>query len=661
MAPTSDPKRFEQLKATGNLPSPKGVALAIIRLTQREDVTLVELANVIKSDPAFVGRLIKAANGVLQLGRRPVVSVQESLLVLGLPAVRTLALGFSLLNSYRRGACRAFDYPAYWSGSVIMAIAAQYLSQRVRVAAADEMFSLGLLAQVGRLALANLYPDAFGALLQSLAADRAALRRAERESFAVDHGELTGLMLSDWGLPRVFVDAAANYEACVPGDDAADGSRDRQLMMVLALADGLAGLLLSGDEAEDEARLAALLPMAEELGMDDAALRAFIEQILPEWQSWAGMLDLPAQIAPRRAVPAPAPAPVPVAEGETLPLQSPVRPRPPRGEEERLRVLVVDDDAAIRATTMAVLAEQGHLVFEAQDGNEGLERALEILPDMMLVDWVMPRMDGLELVRSLRAARQGRGIYILLLTVLEDEARLVEAFEAGVDDFVAKPFSPRLLAARLLAGRRVVKLYKELEQDREELRHFAAQLAVTNRRLREAALTDSLTGFPNRRYAMERLLQEWAASERSRRPLSCMLVDLDNFKQINDAEGHDAGDQVLREAASCFKQALRRQDVICRTGGDEFLVICLDTGLDAACGCAERLRGAAGGLQIRRGERTLKLTVSVGVATRDPAMADVDALIKCADRGAYMAKGRGRNAVVAAQLNGTEEGNIEEA
>ena len=128
-----DISKFEQLRASGQLPSPKGVALAILRLTQREDASMAELARIIKSDPAFVGRLIKAANSVSANPGRPVVSVQEAMVVLGMPAVRNLALGLSLLSQYRKGTCREFDYERFWSASLACGIAMQALAQHTRV------------------------------------------------------------------------------------------------------------------------------------------------------------------------------------------------------------------------------------------------------------------------------------------------------------------------------------------------------------------------------------------------------------------------------------------------------------------------------------------------------------------------------------------------
>ncbi|MCX8018175.1 MAG: diguanylate cyclase, partial [Rhodocyclaceae bacterium] len=310
-----------------------------------------------------------------------------------------------------------------------------------------------------------------------------------------------------------------------------------------------------------------------------------------------------------------------------------------------LRVLVVDDDKSIRFLLKAMLAQAGYEVYEAENGQAAFEKALEVRPHILITDWMMPLLDGVELTRQLRQTKLGRGIYILILTALEAEDKLVEAFDAGVDDFMSKPLNTRVLGARLRAGQRVVMLQQEIERDREEIRRFAAELAVTNRRLQEAALTDVLTGFPNRRFAIERFQQEWQAANRSKRPLACLLIDLDHFKSINDSHGHDVGDLVLKEAAQAIKRGVRAQDVVCRTGGDEFLVICPETDLAAALVCGERVRRAVAALKLSTGALSLEIGVSVGVAVREAGMADIDALIKRADEGLYLAKQKGRNAV----------------
>lgn len=632
-----DITKFEKLKASGNLPSPKGVALAIMRLTQKEDASMAELARIIKSDPAFVGRLIKAANSVNANPGRPVVSVQEALVVLGMPAVRNLALGFSLLSQYKHGACKGFDYPKYWSSCLACGIALQALTVTTRVAQAEEAFSVGLLARVGELALATLYPGEYAEILRAAAdGEAAALARLETERLAMNHRELTAAMLADWGLPKIFSETVNVHELSdeVPYRE---GSREYLLVQALALSRLIAEICAAG-----EAMRAALMPrlflLGGKLSIENEDLMALCDGVVRAWTEWAAILNVSAGAVPRfeelaRAHAAEAPASAAQAEGLA----------------PRIRVLVVDDDRSIRLLVRTVLEDAGYDVVEAADGEEAMRIALEVQPQMLIVDRIMPQKDGLALTRALRETDLGRGMYILMLTALGDEEKLVEGFEMGVDDYLAKPLNQRLLRARLRAGQRVVRLYQDMERDRDELRRFAAELAVTNRRLQEAALTDVLTGFPNRRYAMERIQQEWSSSTRSRRPLSCMMIDLDQFKPVNDTHGHDAGDAYLKQVALAVRGAVRAQDVVCRTGGDEFLVICPDTALQAAIACAERVRRAVEQTPINLGKQATRASLSLGVAVRADAMPNVDALIKCADEGVYLAKQQGRNRVAYTQ------------
>lgn len=635
-----DLSRFEQLKASGNLPSPKGVALAIMRLTQRDDASFGELARIVKSDPAFVGRLVKAANSVNANPGRPVVSVQDALVVLGMPAVRNLALGFSLLSQYKTGACKAFDYSGFWSGSLAAALALQALTLRTGAAPAEEAFSVGLLARVGELALATMYADGYAQVLaEAQAKEAGGLVELEQRQFALDHRELTAAMLADWGLPPVYCEPVRHHEDADAAVFPQDG-RPYQLQQSLALSRTVADICLA-EESARAARLPRLFALGRRLSIEAEELQQLCDRALRQWAEWGALLSVSAHPVPsfellaRSAAPSAAPAEAGVPD-----------------DTARLRLLLVEDETALRLAMKGVLEEAGYEVFEAADGEEGLRLALDCLPHMMVVDWLLPHRDGIALTRALRETRIGRGVYILFLTSVDGEARIIEALDAGADDYLAKPLNPRLLAARLRAGQRIVRMQQELERDREEIRRAAGELAIANRRLQEMALTDPLTGFPNRRYAMERIRQEWAAASRSNRPLAVMVLDLDRFKQVNDSHGHDAGDACLRQAAAAIRGALRAHDVVCRTGGDEFLVISPDTDLAAALACAERVRLAVEAAPIGNGARPLQAATSIGVAVRDAAMADAEALIKRADQGVYLAKQQGRNRVASARATG---------
>lgn len=623
-----DLAKFDQLKAAGDLPSPKGAALAIIRLTQRDDVPMADLARAVKSDPAFVARLIKAANAVRGAGGRPIASIHDSLIVLGIPAVRSMALGFSLLSNFTSGSCRNFDYQRFWSHSLVFAVGLQALVKVTHAAPADEAFSVGLLAHIGELALATIFPEDYARLLAQLQEPGAAgLLELEQRTFVMTHNALTAAMMLDWGLPKVFAEPVFHHEK-PEGADFAEGDRLNAMLWSLVLADRIADICLAADD-QRRALMPALFEVGNRLAIEAETLVAICDQVAREWREWGDLLNVQT-------------AEVPAFEELSQPAKA-------VADGERMRVLVVEDDPGMRAVLRAMLSGAGHEVFEATNGRQGFEMAVDIQPQIMIVDWMMPEMDGIELTRALRQTRTGRSVYILLLTGVEEDDKLVEAFEAGVDDFMVKPLKPRLLAARLRAGQRVVSLQQEVERDREEIRHFAAELAVTNRRLQEAALTDALTGFPNRRYVVERIEQEWATSTRSGRPLTCMLIDIDRFKAINDSHGHDVGDLVLKQTALALRSGLRTQDVISRLGGDEFLVICPDTDLQSALVCAERMRLAVEAVEVAAAGHRLRSSVSIGLAVRDAAMADADALIKCADRGVYLAKQRGRNRLAAVQ------------
>ena len=253
-----DLEKFEQLKATGVLPSPKGAAMAIIRLTRRDDVPLSDLAHAVKGDPAFVGRLIKAANSVQAGTRRPVASVNDALVVLGIPTVRALALGFSLLSENRSGRCKNFDYSRFWSLSLARAIALQALVMRTRLAAPEECFSVGLLSHIGELSLATLFPEEYSHLLADAKAESVEGRFArERESFAMTHAELSAAMLMDWGLPKAFIEPVHNHEQ-VEKAGIVEGSRPYGITWALALAHRIAEMCLA-PELERRSMMPAVL------------------------------------------------------------------------------------------------------------------------------------------------------------------------------------------------------------------------------------------------------------------------------------------------------------------------------------------------------------------------------------------------------------------
>lgn len=304
----------------------------------------------------------------------------------------------------------------------------------------------------------------------------------------------------------------------------------------------------------------------------------------------------------------------------------------------------MDDDPLTLVRLKKPIAELGHRMRTCTSGQQALAEIARRPPQIIITDWSMQPIDGISLCQTVRASKAGKYIYILMLTANESEGELVKAFEAGVDDYLVKPVSLKVLQARLRAGCRIVQLQQELAKERAELKSKTKELVLLSRKLEQLANTDLLTGLPNRRYAQRRLQQELAQAQRYCRPLSVMILDLDYFKSINDTLGHIAGDEVLKYTASIMQNALRTSDVLCRWGGEEFMAIVPNADLEAARKLAERLRQALiaqppKGLNLKR-----PVTVSIGVGSCPPAC-DLAALFHAADRALYRAKEKGRNCV----------------
>ena len=631
-----DKTKFHELKATGLLPSPKGVALAIMELAQNENVTNATMTRTIQADPALAARIVNAANTAQFAGRRPVASIADAVVVLGLSAVRQIALGISLVSEYRDGKCESFDYKRFWSSSLVTALAMQAIVRHTRSAIPEEMFLLGLLSRIGCLALATVYPRDYAEVLNEHAhGTMASLSPLERRQFATDHNELTAALLSDWGLPEVLVEPVLHHEHPVTGKFA-EGGRAFALCHGLNLAGYFSDLCLA-PEAARPAMLPNLYLLGLRIGLDADHVSAIAEQCVRDWQEWGRLLEVPTGNVDPVAE---------LARAAENGAADPARGTDENAESKRkLRLMVVDDDPTTLEFLNSLLAEAGYAVFSAVNGKQALDRALECWPQLILVDWKMPEMDGIQFCRALRSMKLGRGVYVVMLTGNEDESAVIEAFEAGIDDHVMKPINPKILLARLRAGERVVSLQNEIESDREEVRRFAAELATTNRHLNEVALLDPLTGIPNRRYAMGRLDQEWAAAQRGARALACMMIDIDHFKPVNDTHGHDVGDIVLQSVADVLKRTARTHDVVSRIGGEEFLMVCPDTDAVAAGQCAERLRQAVASNSVQVGNVAIRVTISVGVAAMSTAMGGPEVMVKAADQAVYAAKQAGRNRI----------------
>jgi len=627
---------LSRLKASDRLPAPKGVALEVINLTQREDVSNHDIVRLVGADPALSARVIKAANVLLVNPSRPIATITDAVTVLGVHALRQLVLGIALIADYRHGPCKQFNYFHFWAHSLLTGIAAKHLVARVRLAVPEEIFVLGLLGNIGQLALATAHPAEYGSMLEHTKAPDE-LRRQERDKFGCDQAELSEAILADLHFPRIFQMLARDFRQ-PEVTKAAEGSREWRLLHLLHVASHLADACLASP-TERGALVAKLRLHAARVAIETDHLIEIGDACVRDWLDWLelmhmGMVHIPPFVELLSQSEA-ADAAVEVPQWAYA-----------NQADYKMRFLLVEDNRDMLVLLEAVLKAAGHEVLVARNGVEAMRIVEGQRPQLVITGWTMPLMDGITLCRRLRESPERRDVYVILLTLDESVDRLVEAFDAGADDYLVKPVAQKVFFARLRAAQRVVRLQEELAYDREQLLRFSKDLAASNERLQRLALTDALTELPNRRFAMERLEQEWALSRRGDRALTCMMVDVDYFKSINDKFGHQAGDEALKCIANILRQSARTQDVVCRYGGEEFVVICPDTGIDAAYQCAERLRQNVAGLKFKNQGADIKLTISIGVAEKKKSVSSIEELLSHADECLYAAKQGGRNRTV---------------
>ena len=296
-----------------------------------------------------------------------------------------------------------------------------------------------------------------------------------------------------------------------------------------------------------------------------------------------------------------------------------------------MRVLVAEDDLTSRLVLQSNMAKWGYEVLSVPDGDRAWEELQKPdAPALLVLDWEMPGMDGIDLCRKVRAGESAHPSYIILLTSRSDTEDLVAGLEAGANDYVDKPFVAAELRARVDVGRRFVELHEQLQASERALEHLAR--------------TDLLTQIMNRGAIMGRLHEELARSKREGSRLAVGELDIDFFKRVNDTHGHGAGDEVLREVVRRLAVALRPYDGLGRIGGEEFLVLIPGATSDNARAVLERLRKAvcAGAIDYVDGQ--IDVTISVGGTTTEGDEPE-DRVLMRADDALYRAKELGRNRV----------------
>ena len=296
-----------------------------------------------------------------------------------------------------------------------------------------------------------------------------------------------------------------------------------------------------------------------------------------------------------------------------------------------MKVLVADDDRTSRTLLAAIVAKWGHDPVLAADGAAAWEALQQPDPPrLVLLDWNMPVLDGLDVCRRLRASGSSNPPYVILLTARSEKGDIVRGLDAGANDYVAKPYDHEELQARLVVGQRTLALQADL-------------LAVQDA-LAEQASHDPLTGILNRRAILERLAEELSRAKRQEGTLSVGMCDVDHFKAVNDTYGHQAGDDVLRGFTASVQARLRKYDSVGRYGGEEFLVIAPGVRNGGDVGLFERLCDRISHVAMPTTRGAISITVSIGVASAGRG-STVDTLLAAADAALYRAKADGRNRV----------------
>ena len=297
-----------------------------------------------------------------------------------------------------------------------------------------------------------------------------------------------------------------------------------------------------------------------------------------------------------------------------------------------LQVLVVDDSPVYRKLVEHALEGNPYSPMFAKSGREALELFGRYLPAIVITDWMMPDLSGLDLCQRLRADAHRGYTYIILLTSIAEKDNVVKGLAAGADDYLTKPFDPGELLARIGVGRRIIDLHRQID--------------AKNRLLEDLAHTDPLTGLPNRR-----AIEDWAARQlrgaaRHGFPYWVVLADLDSFKSINDTYGHVSGDTLLQKFAEILKTVIRSSDICGRLGGDEFLLVITHVEAGSIIKTVERFREKLAEKQFEIGNEKVSITASFGIAGfSGKEILDFTTLVRRADKALYAAKRDGRNLI----------------
>jgi two-component system, cell cycle response regulator len=303
-----------------------------------------------------------------------------------------------------------------------------------------------------------------------------------------------------------------------------------------------------------------------------------------------------------------------------------------KAPEDDFKVLVADDSAVYRKLVEQTLHQDQYSLLLAKTGQAAIEIFEQHHPALVITDWMMPDLTGIELCQRIRASLKDAYTYIIILTSISEKENVVEGLAAGADDYLTKPFHPGELSARVAVGRRMVDLHRQIE--------------AKNRLLRELALTDALTSLPNRRAIEEWSSRQLSGAARHGFSFWVAIADLDNFKRVNDTYGHDAGDAVLKGFGEILKANTRSSDICGRIGGEEFLMVFTHAKPEDVRVVVERILHRFREREFSFGGQTIRVTASFGIAGfQGRVTPEFAKLVNQADEALYAAKRAGRDRI----------------
>lgn len=609
-------RRFMELKAGGLLPSPKGIALAVIELTSQPDASFQDITRMVQADPAISGRILRYANAARGGSLRHIVSLGQAITFLGMSRVRQIVLGFSLIDEYCSGPCPAFDYVGYWKSSLATGIAAQRLAA-IAKAPADESYTCGLLSGVGRLGFATAFPAGYAEILGSGASGEALIAE-ERKRFGLEHAVLSGEMLEHWGLPTVFTRAVRAHE----WPDKAGfkpGSRDHALCHTLSLASRI-GQLLNLDDAQRWQLFPAVFSAAMPLEMAEEDVRALVKAVVDDWQSWAKDLKLPARIHPDLSD---------LLSETAIGIDEHIRSAT---EALPLRFVSLVRDTERAARLRNLLEGLGYQVISATNvaeypfATQGTEQGAP--QDVALID---VGEYGSDAVQALRARQAAKGSLLHLIALIPDQARsdASRLLQEGADDYLLHGFSEAALQLRVLNAQHRVSLEVMAHAGQEAALDFGKDLAGHGLQAPEVS-RDPVTNLPDQQRGLELVAWKWELSRVNDAPVACLMLALDRFKQLKDQHGQASADQVLRQVAGVISHCCRSSDIVFRYGEAAFCIVCIGAAEAKARLLAERIAAAVDAQDYALPTGKLRVAMHVGVSVRSPVIDAPQALIAAA-------------------------------